>query len=315
MSTLVSTNIVTANGTTDASLKTGNTNAGGVIVNSAGGLVLASNSTINAVTVAANGNVGVGTATPGFPIVISKLAPTYIYQYDGTGVQITGVNGAGLAVSGSFSSTDYALYSNSTERMRIGSTGYITTVSTSNVGIGNTAPAQKLVVEGNMYANGVPLQQIYTRSDTKAAYAISATQNAVSTIAEMTTSITPRRSTSKVKLTYCVSFEADYNTVFRVYRWDGGSNTIIGLNTNDTNYWSGTFITGYDADTTTTPMTKTYVYLDSPATTNTCTYYLTVQSTSGGALNFYLNRAYSSTGASTYEVSISQAFLEEIGNI
>jgi hypothetical protein len=66
MSTLSVTTINTANGTTDLTLATGNTNAGDIIVNSGGGLVLASNSTVNAITV--NSTAGISTATNTFVI-------------------------------------------------------------------------------------------------------------------------------------------------------------------------------------------------------------------------------------------------------
>lgn len=47
MSTLSVTTISTANGTTDATISTGNTSAGKVVIQSGGGLTLASNSSVN----------------------------------------------------------------------------------------------------------------------------------------------------------------------------------------------------------------------------------------------------------------------------
>jgi hypothetical protein len=96
-------------------------------------------------TIDSYGNVGIGTSTPAYPLVISKSAiPTYLYQYDGSGAQVTGVNGAGLGVSGTFSNTDMAFYSNSLERMRITSDG--------NVGIGNSTPITQLHLNSSGYA-------------------------------------------------------------------------------------------------------------------------------------------------------------------
>jgi len=64
MSTLSVTTINTANNITDLTLATGNTNAGKVVVQSAGGLFFASNSTTNAINISASGNVGIGNTAP-----------------------------------------------------------------------------------------------------------------------------------------------------------------------------------------------------------------------------------------------------------
>jgi len=92
------------------------------------------------------GNMGIGTGSPAYPITVSRSGVnTYLYQYDGTGAMVTGCNGSGLGISGTFSNTDYALFANSVERIRINTT-------TGNVGVGTSSPTQKLEVAGTIYS-------------------------------------------------------------------------------------------------------------------------------------------------------------------
>jgi len=96
-----------------------------------------------AMTINTSQNVGIGTSSPSFPITVSRSGVnTYLYQYDGTGAMVTGSNGSGLGISGTFSNTDMAFFSNSTECMRIDSSG--------NVGIGTSSPSSKLDVAGTI---------------------------------------------------------------------------------------------------------------------------------------------------------------------
>lgn len=60
MSTLTVTTINTANATTNLTLSTGNTSAGGIRVLSSGGLVAGSNSTTNNISISATGTVTIG---------------------------------------------------------------------------------------------------------------------------------------------------------------------------------------------------------------------------------------------------------------
>lgn len=302
MSTLIASTLQSIDQTTATNIKTGNTAAGLITIPSTGGIVLASNSTTNAVTVSATGNVVAGNirTTGSLTIGIGGDYTNGSIYSDANWGMLFRAKVPGAAGS------DFAWHNSADgEWARIGNTG--------NFGIGNTAPAQKLVVEGNMYANGVPLQMTYLRYDTKTGYSIPTAGTTGTIITDLNTSITPRRTTSKVLITYCIAYEISENFIFKLYRNNGGSNTEIGTNSTDANYWSGLWLCGYDADTNSTPRTQTMMYLDSPATTNTCTYQLMVQSSGSGASTFYLNRAFSSAGQSVYEVAISQVFLQEIG--
>ena len=70
MSTIAVTTVTTGNGTTDATVTTGNTSAGKFVVPSGGGLVLSSNSSTNAVSISTNGNIGVSNTAPGQKLVV-----------------------------------------------------------------------------------------------------------------------------------------------------------------------------------------------------------------------------------------------------
>lgn len=177
---------------------------------------------------------------------------------------------------------------------------------------GNRISGSTINATTSLAAPGVPVQMVYNRVDTKDAVNFATAGQTGSFISSLNTSITPRSSTSKILITYCISYEVHHDTVFRLYRSVGGVDTMIGTNVNDSNYWSGIWYPGYDADNSSTPVTNTFMYLDSPSTTSAITYKLMIQSGGIGASTFYLNRSISSAGQQNYEVAISQVFLQEI---
>ena len=181
-----------------------------------------------------------------------------------------------------------------------------------NTAIANTITANTVRANQYVSAPGVPVQYVYNRVDSKDAVAVPAYPATGNIITSLNTTITPRMATSNVLITACISYEVVQDTVFRLYRSIGGVDTLIGVNVNDTNQWSGTWLTGYDADTSSTPVTRQFFYMDNPATTSPVTYKIMIQSSGSGATTFYLNRSYSSAGQANYEVSISQIMLQEL---
>jgi hypothetical protein len=116
--------VVTTAGTVSlpAITTTGDTNTG--IFFPAADTIAFAEGGVEAMRIDSAGNVGIGTSSPSYPITISRSGVnTYLYQFDGTGAMVTGSNGSGLGVSGTFSNTAFALFANSTERFQIGTSG------------------------------------------------------------------------------------------------------------------------------------------------------------------------------------------------
>jgi hypothetical protein len=159
-----------------------------------------------------------------------------------------------------------------------------------------------------VYKSGMVMQTVSRRVETKQAVTFATAGALGSLITELDTSITPLYSTSRVLVQMNISFEVHHDTVFILYR----NGTQIGRNSLDNNYWSGTWLTGYDNDNSSTPRTNHYMFLDSPSTTSAITYRLMIQSAGCGAQTFYLNRAIGNVGTQNHEVAASTVLLQEI---
>jgi hypothetical protein len=102
-------------------------------------------------TLSTNGNVGIGTTTPGFPLNFANTVGDKISLFGNSGPNVgLGVQGSLLQIHSDVVTADIAFgYGSSaamTETMRIKGTG--------NVGIGTNAPQAKLHVAGNLLAEG-----------------------------------------------------------------------------------------------------------------------------------------------------------------
>jgi hypothetical protein len=179
-------------------------------------------------------------------------------------------------------------------------TGSVTTVPTGN--------SVRGIDVGSMYAPGMIIQTIYKRVDSKDVVPFATAGQTGSFIASLDTTITPKFANSLILIQMCLTYEVHHDTVFRLHR----GATPIGINANDSNYWSGTWLPSYDVDSDSTPRTSNFFYMDAPSTTGATTYRLMIQSGGVGATSFFLNRAISSAGQANYEVAISQIILQEI---
>lgn len=174
------------------------------------------------------------------------------------------------------------------------------------------------VTAGAFRAPEMYIQTVYTKYTSKATYAVPAYVAAAdgssngTYIDVLQTTITPKISSSRIKIELNISFEVHQDTIFRLFRSTvAGGDVQIGKN-DDNNRWSGFAYPGYDVDNASTPSTNHYIYIDSPDTTSAVTYRLMIQSTGVGATTFFLNRTVAALGQSIYENAISQVVLTEI---
>jgi len=160
---------------------------------------------------------------------------------------------------------------------------------------------------------GIVLQTVYKRVDTKLAVSFATAGSLGSIITDLNTTITPKFANSSVLVNFSLTYEVHHDTIFKLFRTTSAGGTVeIGKNTTDANYWSGIWLPGYDADNTSTPTTNTFMYIDTPNTTQPVTYQLMIQSAGITASTFFLNRSVTSAGQASYEVAISQVILQEL---
>ena len=189
---------------------------------------------------------------------------------------------------------------------------------TSNVLISNTINSNVITansVSANIfYSPGSIIQNVHKRVDDKLVYNFSTAGTTGTYIDALDTTITPKFVNSRILVQYCISFEVQNDTIFKLFRVVDGSTTEIGTNTTDSNYWSGVWHPGYDTDNNSTARTNQYFFLDTTglSTIKPITYRLMIQSGGVGSTQLTLNRTIGASGQQNYEVAISQVLLQEI---
>lgn len=160
---------------------------------------------------------------------------------------------------------------------------------------------------GSIRNSGRVIQTVHSRYDTKTTWSVPVNTNTI--VTDMNITITPRYATSRILLTYMLSFECHHDTVWRL----GRNNVEIVRNNTDTGRWSGWAVGQYEGnDNSSTPFTTAFMYVDSPNTTAATTYNLMISSGGASAFTLYMNRTVSSTGQDSYEVAISNVTAQEI---
>ncbi len=161
-------------------------------------------------------------------------------------------------------------------------------------------------IDGNVFTSGRVGQTVTVRYDTKSSWSVPVSSNTI--VTAMNVTITPKYNTSKILLTYVISYETTNNCVWRL----GKNGTEFVRNTTDGSRWSGFAVGMYDGDVDTTPASETFLFVDSPATTSAITYNLMIGSAGASASTLQMNRPYNSAGADAREAAISYVIAQEI---
>jgi hypothetical protein len=112
----MATTITAGNATNGAAISSDNTGILELRTGTGGGTT--------AMTINASQNVGIGTSSPNYALQVTRSGlASYVANTDGTGTLLSGVNGSGLGVYGTFSNTAVAFFSNSSEQARITTAG------------------------------------------------------------------------------------------------------------------------------------------------------------------------------------------------
>lgn len=160
---------------------------------------------------------------------------------------------------------------------------------------------------GGITGPGMIIQSAYLRSDLRTSYTVPNSDAGVE-IAELTLSITPKYSTSKILLWYTLSGNVNDTDMVLFLTRNG---TVIGRNSNSTARWSG--LTAGFSTTGGTLFTQTFFYLDTPTSTSALEYKLIGRAAQSTSVTLYLNRTQAGSGSDTEEIGISQVLIQEMG--
>ena len=250
------------------------------------------------VTIAANGNVGIGATSPGYKLEVSgNIQATYLRVT----AQDAGNEGGEIQLVGAGAYDTFQI-DNYQGNARI-----------------HTLAAGKVfqVLGGNILANGCPAQVQYTSSGTRVSVNSTAFTEP-STNYRVT--ITPKQTNSMIKLTYFIPMSVDsaVNTLYTIRAFrilsgvtsyaltsaggsNGSRNVIAGVTFRPNN--------GFDSNDT---AHQTFTVIDFPSTTSACTYGFEFKRETGGAGTAYFG--YSAGDSSNWGFDADIVIIaEEIG--
>ena len=165
-----------------------------------------------------------------------------------------------------------------------------------------------------IYEPNTIIQTVTVRSDLRTTYSSPITGNGT-TIAALNTTITPKRSSSLLLITWMINGEMHHNNVFTVHQ----DNALItttgfqGFNNEVGNVrWSGIAAGVYDRNEDSTPSNWIIQYAASAGSTTSRTYAPAVKSAGGTAYTFALNRTLTGSISDNNESMISTGMIMEI---
>lgn len=161
------------------------------------------------------------------------------------------------------------------------------------------------------FPTGTIVNSSYMRTNSITSYGYS---QSVVIMSALNISITPRYSNSLLVVQWMLTYEADYNSVFRVCR-DGsvvGQSGYEGYNPTVSGYWNGYAAVAYDGDRASTPNTHMIQYAIPANSTAATTLQLgIIVSMASGSGAIALNRAWNGN-SDAYEAGTSNAAIWEI---
>jgi hypothetical protein len=165
-----------------------------------------------------------------------------------------------------------------------------------------------------IYEPNTIIQTVTVRSDLRTTYSSPITGNGT-TIAALNTTITPKRSSSLLLITWMINGEMHHNNVFTVHQ----DNALItttgfqGFNNEVGNVrWSGIAAGVYDRNEDSTPSNWIIQYAASAGSTTSRTYAPAVKSAGGTAYTFAFNRTLTGSISDNNESMISTGMIMEI---
>jgi hypothetical protein len=165
-----------------------------------------------------------------------------------------------------------------------------------------------------IYEPNTIIQTLTVRSDLRTTYASPITGNGT-TIAALNTTITPKRASSLLLITWMINGEMHHDNVFTIHQ----DNALItttgfqGFNSEAGNVrWSGIASAFYDRNEDSTPSNWIIQYAISAGSTTSRTYAPAVRSSTGTAYTFAFNRTINGSIGDSHESMVSTGMIMEI---
>lgn len=165
-----------------------------------------------------------------------------------------------------------------------------------------------------IYEPNTIIQTVTARSDQRTTYSAPNTGNGT-TISALNISISPKRSSSLLLITWMINGEIHYDSVFTIHQ--GGAiittSGFEGYNNNAGNVrWSGVAAGFYDRNEGSTPSNWIIQYAVSAGSTTSRTYAPAIRSSTATNYTFALNRTLNGSIADNQESMISTGMIMEI---